>query len=69
MFDFNAPQKCSQCADDEYTLFAGATGQGIRCRGCGHEKVICRPQTRRHKTKFRARMAVAWNAQKKRSEY
>jgi hypothetical protein len=69
MHDFAAPQKCSKCDCPEYILFVVEAGQGIRCIDCGHEKIICRAQTARHKTRFRDRMKSSWDAQKTKDKY
>jgi len=63
MYQFKKDLTCSKCGCDEYKLFVDENGQGIRCIECLHEKVVCKPQTKSHKKRFKVRMAEAWQAE------
>jgi DNA-directed RNA polymerase subunit RPC12/RpoP len=69
MFDFKEDMICSECNSDEYKLFVHPKkGQGIRCKSCGHEKVIVTTQKKSHKNPLKQRMREGWDSAKKSKE-
>jgi DNA-directed RNA polymerase subunit RPC12/RpoP len=68
MHNFNEPFICSECESDRYKLFVDPKkGQGIRCRDCGHEKIVVakRNKSKTSKVQFRAKIKDNWNKLKK----